>query len=136
MGHVSPEVARKLVKDGMVTGVQLKYMPLGKLFFCSSCVYAKATRKPAPKIREGHRAEVFGGEIHSDLWGKVPVESRGGKHYYVTFINDKTAKAYRKYEAWVEVYMGQKIKVLNLDQGGEYQGTDFVEYLKTKVECP
>ena len=141
MGHVSSEVARKLIKDGMVTGVQLEYMPLGKLFFCSSCVYAKATRKPVPKIREGQRAEVFGGEIHSDLWGKAPVESRGGKHYYVTFIDDKThlthlyllktkdetAKVYRK-----EVHMGQKIKVLNSDRGGEYQGTEFIEYLKTK----
>ena len=111
MGHVSPEVARKLVKDGMVTGVQLEYTPLGKLFFCSLCIYVKVTRKPVTKIREGQRAEVFGGKIHSDLWGKVPVESRGRKHYYITFIDDKTAKVYRKYEAWVEVHMGQKIKV-------------------------
>ena len=43
MGHISPEVARKLVKDGMVTGVRLEYTPYGKPFFCSSCVYAKAT---------------------------------------------------------------------------------------------
>ena len=57
---------------------------------------------------------MFGGEIHSDLQGRVPVEFRG-KHYYVTFIDDKTAKVYRKYEAWVEVHMGQKIKVLNSD---------------------
>ena len=125
MGHVSPEVARKLVKDGMVIGVQLKYTPLRKPFFCSLCIYVKVTRKPVTKIREGQRAEVFGGKIHSDLWGKAPVESRGGKHYYITFIDDKTclthlyllktkdktAKVYRKYEAWVEVHMGQKIKV-------------------------
>ena len=52
MGHISPEVARKLVKDGMVTGVQLKYTPYGKLFFCSSCVYAKATQKQVLKVRE------------------------------------------------------------------------------------
>ena len=89
---------------------------------------------------------MFGGEIHSDLWGKVPVEPRGGKHYYVTFIDnktrlthlyllktkDKTAKVYRKYKAWVEVHMGQKIKVLNSDRGGEYQGMECVKYLKTK----
>ena len=28
--------------------------------------------------------------------------------------------------------MGLKIKVLNSDQGGEYQGHDFVKYLKSK----
>ena len=101
----------------------------GKLFFCSLCVYAKATQKPVPKVREGERAKEFGGEIHSDLWGKSPVESKGGKNYYVTFIDnktrlihlyllktkDKTAKTYKKYEAWVEVHMGKKIKVLNSD---------------------
>jgi len=28
--------------------------------------------------------------------------------------------------------MGAKIKVLNSDRGGEYQGTQFVDYLKSK----
>ena len=53
MGHVSPKVARKLVKDQLVTGVQLEYTPYGKPFFCASCVYAKVTWKPVPKSREG-----------------------------------------------------------------------------------
>jgi Reverse transcriptase (RNA-dependent DNA polymerase)/Integrase core domain/GAG-pre-integrase domain len=145
MGHISLDAARKLVKDNMITGVRLEYTP-SKNFFCASCVYAKATRKSVPKLREGARAEVFGGEVHSDLWGKAPVESRGGKKYYVTFIDDKTrlthlyllktkdetAKVYKQYEAWVETQMGAKIKVLNTDRGGEYQGEDFVNYLKSK----
>ena len=37
-------------------------------------------------MREGERADIFGGEVHSDVWGSVPVESKGGKKYYVTFI--------------------------------------------------
>ena len=145
MGHISIDVARKLIKDNMVAGVRLEYTP-SKNFFCASCVYAKATRKSVPKLREGERADVFGGEIHSDLWGKAPVESRGGKKYYVTFIDDKTrlthlyllktkdetAKVYKQYEAWVETQMGAKIKVLNTDRGGEYQGEEFVNYLKSK----
>src|SRR6202522_3449770 len=145
MGHISLDAARKLLKDNMITGVRLEYSPT-KNFFCASCVYAKATRKAAPKLRESERADVFGGEVHSDLWGKAPVESRGGKKYYVTFIDDKTrlthlyllakkdetAKCYKQYEAWVETQMGAKIKVLNRDRGGEYQGEEFVEYLKSK----
>ena len=75
----------------MVSGIKLVYSPT-KDFFCASCVYNKATQKAAPKVKESEnsRAEVFGGEVHSDLWGKAPVESRGGKLYYVTFIDDKT----------------------------------------------
>ena len=28
--------------------------------------------------------------------------------------------------------MGKRIKVLNSDRGGEYQGAEFIEYLKSK----
>jgi hypothetical protein len=75
MGHISIDVARKLIRDNMVTRVRLEYTP-SKNFFCASCVYAKATRKSVPKLREGERADVFGGEVHSDLWEKAPVESK------------------------------------------------------------
>ena len=47
-------------------------------------------------------------------------------------MKDETAKTYKKYKAWVEVQMGKRIKVLNSDRGGEYQGAKFVEYLKSK----
>ena len=89
---------------------------------------------------------VFGGEVHSDLWGKSPVESKGGKNYMDTYIDDKTRLthvyflqtkdeqpiAYRGYEAWVENHMGARIKILNSDHGGEYLGGDFVAYLKSR----
>src|SRR6202522_4010649 len=137
MGHISLDAARKLLKDKMITGIRLVYSPT-KDFFCASCVYAKATRKPAPKMRESERADVFGGEVHSDLWGKAPVESKGGKKFFVTFIDDKTrlthlyllakkdeaAKCYKQYEAWVETQMGAKIKVLSSDRAGKWLGVD------------
>ena len=85
MGHISLDVAWKLLKDNKVSGVKLKYFPM-KNFFCLSCVYTKATWKSIPKIREGERAAVFGGEVHTDLWGKVPVESKGGKQNNVDVL--------------------------------------------------
>ena len=90
MGHISPRIAQKLVDDKFVTGVRLSETPSGDLFFCESCVYAKATRKPVAKEREGDRAKDFAAEVHSDLWGPAPVATKGGKRYYVTFIDDKT----------------------------------------------
>ena len=42
MGHISPEIAQKLVEKGFVTGMKLETMPSGDSFFCESCVYAKA----------------------------------------------------------------------------------------------
>ena len=146
MGHALIQVIRDLVTKGMVTGVRLEYTPTGTPFFCESCVYGKATRKSVPKIREGERATVFGGEIHSDLWGKSPVESKGGKNYMDTYIDDKTRlthvyflrtkdeqpDAYKSYKAWAENHMGVKIKILNTDRGGEYLSGAFTAYLKSK----
>ena len=146
MGHASIQVIRDLVAHNMVIGLRLKYTPTGKPFFCESCVYGKATRKSVPKIREGEHATIFGGEVHSDLWGKSPVESKGRKNYMDTYIDDKThlthvyflrtkdeqPTAYKSYEAWVENHMGVRIKVLNSDRGGEYLGGDFIAYLKSR----
>jgi hypothetical protein len=146
MGHASIQVIRDLIRHGMVTGIRLEYTPTGTPFFCEACVYGKATRKSVPKIREGERATVFGGEVHSDLWGKSSVESKGGKNYMDTYIDDKTRlthvyflrtkdeqpDAYKGYEAWVENHMGVRIKILNSDRGGEYLGGDFIAYLKSR----
>ncbi len=91
LGHISPDVARRLVNNKLVAGVRLKETTAGNPFFCESCVYAKATRKSVPKRRKGEQATEFGGEIHTDIWGPAPVELRGGKRYYVTYTDDKNA---------------------------------------------
>ena len=129
MGHISPESARRLVRDGLVTGIFLESTGPVKPFFCESCVYAKSSRKPISKVREGDRATEFGGEVHSDLWGPAPVESKGGKKYYITFTDDKTRLThlyllrkkdeafvtYTQYEAWVNTQLSAKIKILHSD---------------------
>ncbi|PPQ83602.1 hypothetical protein CVT26_001384 [Gymnopilus dilepis] len=146
MGHISPFIAQKLVDNGFVTGVRLESTPSGEPFFCESCVYAKATRKSVPKQREGERAKEFGGEVHSDVWGPSPVESKGGKRYYITFTDDCTRlthiyllaqkseafQSYKDYEAWVDTQLGAKVKVLHSDRGGEYMGKEFTLYLNSK----
>ena len=104
MGHISPENARKLISQGLVTGVLLDLTDPVKPLFCESCVYAKSGHRPILKVREGEHAMVFGGEIHSDLWGPAPVKSRGGKRYYITFTDDKTRLTH--------LYLLQKIKLL------------------------
>ena len=77
MGQISAAIARKLVTQGFVTGVKLVSVPDTE-FFCESCVYAKAMRKPVTKACKGKCAKKFGNEVHSDLWGPAPVETKGG----------------------------------------------------------
>ncbi len=107
MGHVSIKTTCKLVNGKRVQGVRLDGTPDPDKFFCESCVYAKATRKPVPKKRQGDRAKDFADEIHSDLWGKSPIESKGGKRYWITFTDDKTdlhgsiSSARRRKPSWL-----------------------------------
>jgi len=143
MGHIAPAVAKKLVDNGLVTGVRLD-TSADEPIFCESCIYAKATRKPVAKEREGERASVFGGEVHTDVWGPAPVATLRGRRYYVTFTDDKsrlsylyllrrksdTFPAYRDFEAECNTQHDAKIRTLHSDRGGEYTGKEFVMHLK------
>ncbi|OJA13049.1 hypothetical protein AZE42_11790, partial [Rhizopogon vesiculosus] len=107
-------------------------------------MYAKVTRKPIAKECEGERAKDFAGEVHTDLWGPTPVTTLGGRHYYVSFTDDKTRltylhllcqksevfTAYKDFKAWCNTQHGARVKVLHSDRGGEYLGKEFVMHLK------
>lgn len=84
--------------------------------------------------------------MHSDLWGPAPVATKGGRHYYVTFVDDSThlthlhflakksdaPEAYKEYKAWCEMQMKKPVRLLHSDCGGKYMGKEFVLYLKSK----
>lgn len=49
MGHIAPASARKLVENGLVTGIALD--PNSREEHCEACIFAYATREPVPKPR-------------------------------------------------------------------------------------
>ena len=142
LGHVSHDRAKLLVNKGLVEGVTLD--PDTEVVTCESCEWAKGHRKQVSKIREDERCKAVGEEIHSDLWGKAPVESINRKLYYVTFTDDfsrytniyflyskdETFDCYKHYEAWLLNQHSAKIKCLRSDRGGEYRSDEFSEHLK------
>jgi hypothetical protein len=141
MGHISPEVARKLVEDGLVEGVKLDES--SSIQSCDSCEYAKAHRKPIRKEREEPRATEIGGEVHSDVWGPAPVQTINGREYYTSYTDDRSRythvyllrtknqnfNAYKNYEAELRSQRGARIKRLRSDHGGEYLSGPFDEHL-------
>ncbi len=88
LGHIAPASARALVEKGLVTGVKLD--PDSREAQCDACLFARATRKPVPKVRVGPQAQCFGEEVHSDVWGPSPVATKRGCRYFVTFTDDAT----------------------------------------------
>ena len=142
LGHVSHDRAKLLVNKGLVEGVKLE--DDGEKVACDSCEWAKGNRKQISKVREDKRRTAVGEEIHSDLWGKAPVESINRKLYYISFTDDysrytniyflygkdEAFESYKAYEAWLLNQYGAKIKCLRSDRGGEYLSDEFSDHLK------
>ena len=55
---------------------------------CELCEYKKMTWKTIQKECQDPRAEKFGDEIHSDLWGLFNVLTLGNQMYYITFMDN------------------------------------------------
>ena len=142
MGHIAPEAAKRMVSSGAINDIELDLTSM--IQSCDSCKYAKATRKLIHKARVALRAEKFGNEIHSDIWGPSPVKTPGRKQYYVSFtddytrwthlvlltLKDQTFEAYRGFEAWAKLQFGTPaFKMLRSDRGGEYLGENFSKHL-------
>lgn len=137
MGHINHDDLRKMVKEGIVEGIDLDMD--SKPEFCDVCVRAKATRKPFPKASVSDRIKAYGDKVSADVWGPAQVESLGGKRYYtlyqdkysheerVYFLHQKseTIDCYRRYEAWVKVQRNAVIKIFGCDRGGEFTGKEF-----------
>lgn len=139
LGHVNYGGLKKMVKDQVNVGMKCKGMTTPDV--CRACVYGKATHKPFPTIG-GARASRLLGLVHTDVCGPMPVPSRGGALYFVTFTDDKSrwthvcflkakSETFSRYKEWMlkaEVHVGSKLGVLRSDGGGEYisnQGKDF-----------
>jgi len=146
LGHISVDTIRTLVRTNAVTGLHLIDPHPSSPLTCDSCDYAKATRKVIRKETTTPRAEAFGDEVHSDVWGPSPVNSLGGRKYYITFTDDHTRftrlallrtkdealQAYKTFAAWALTQHGAKIKRLRSDRGGEYTGNIFTEFLNSQ----
>src|SRR5271154_5921341 len=141
MGHVNHDDLRKMVRDGMATGIKLD-LDL-KPEFCDACIKAKATHKSFPKKSET-AYQNYGDKIVADTWGPALVESLGHKKYFqlyqdcsshkerVYFNREKSESFdnYKKYEAWVRVQRNTVIKIFCCDRGGEFRSKAFDEHLE------
>ena len=141
LGHIALDTIHTLICNKAVSGIYL--IDDHPSFACDSCEYAKTTRKPIRKQREGPQATAFGDEVHSDVWGPSTPESLRGRRYYVTFTDDyscyswiepiqtkdETFGAYKVFTAWAKTQHGVCIKRLQLDRGGEYTGRKFSAFL-------
>ena len=127
LGHVNYNSLRRLIHLHCLPKFDIN--PNHK---CEICVEAKMTKKSFSTIDRSTEPLAL---VHSDLCDFKSVQSRGGKKYIITFIDDYSRYCYvyllrSKYEALdafilykneVENQLSKKIKVLRSDRGGEYE---------------
>jgi hypothetical protein len=78
LGHIACSAIIHMVKNGMITGLEIDLT--SKEEFFEPCTKAKATHKPFPK-ESSTRATHFGERVYWDLWGLASTKSLGGKYY-------------------------------------------------------
>ena len=98
---------------------------------CEICVEAKMTKKPFHKVERSSELLQL---VHSDICELNGQLTRGGKRYFITFIDDHSRYTYvylmktkdeafdkfKEYKAEIENQKDKRIKVLRTDRGGEY----------------
>ena len=148
LGHLGETNIKKMVREGLVDGVEESSIRDQTLNTCPHCIQGKATRLPYhSKTADEKNATDFGiGEkIHSDIAGPMRDKAYGrGELYFITFIDQKSnyscvylmkSKESKDEDhiTMIETQMSIKVKVLKSDRSPEYitQETT-INFLKEK----
>jgi hypothetical protein len=138
IGHVNFQSLYHITSRNLV--VSTPKTPLIK-YICSFCMIGKMPRDRIPKFRSTFTTRPLQ-LIHSDICGPLPVTSRTGNRYILTFINDYTRKTwlyflatksqtldyFKQFRALVETSTTQKIETLRSDREGKYTSQLFLDY--------
>jgi hypothetical protein len=139
LGHIGEKDLRLLYGKGMVEGMSNCSLDFD---FYEHCVYGKRNRVRFPS--GATRAEGILQLVHSDVFGLMPVPSLGKFVYYVSFIDEFSRNTciyfpknksevfdmFKEFKALVENQIEKRIKVLRIDNGGEFCRNEFEELCK------
>jgi transposase InsO family protein len=141
LNHLPYPAIRQLIRARSVSGIPNLVDDPATGTFCEDCVNGKVTQ--APHTKPATCAERPLHRIFSDVHGPVPVRSRYGNIYWVSFIDDlsrfpavyfiekksEVFDAFQRYKAWAENVTGCYIGALRDNKGGEYVTGAFEKFL-------
>ena len=127
LGHVNYDTLHRLINMECLPRFQID--PNHK---CEICVESKLTRTSFQSIERCSEPIEL---IHSDICDLKFIQTRGGKKYFFTLIDDCTRYCYiyllrskdealemfQHFKNEVESQLDRKIKVIRSDRGGEYE---------------
>ena len=91
---------------------------------CESCLEGEMTKRPFNA--KGRRAQELLELVHSDVYGPMLIQARGGYEYFITFTNDyfrfdyvylmkrksATFEKFKEFRAEIENQLGKRIKAI------------------------
>lgn len=124
----------------MVSGIP--QIQVGHEGVCQGCASGKNVKGPFPSS-SGKSKEILQ-LIHSNICGSMSETSLGGYLYYVIFVDDfshktwifylktkdQTFSMFTDFKTLAENQTRKKIKILRIDNGGEYTSNDFKDFCK------
>ena len=127
LGHVNNKTLKRLINMNL-----LPFFSIDFKHKCEVCVEAKMAKPPFHSIQRNTEPLDL---IHSDICDLKFIQTRGGKRYFITFIDDYTRYFYvyllrskdealdvfKHYKNEVENQLSRKIKAIRSDRGGEYE---------------
>ena len=153
-GHLGVKSLQKLARGNLIE--EFDYNTSNDISFCEPCLKGKHRRSQFPTCSENKSKPLE--LVHSDACGKLSSKSLGGAEYFVTFIDDKTryvwvyvikrkSDVFNRFCEWkieAEKSLGQSVKILRTDNGGEFTSDEYEKYLKkegvkhelTMPKCP
>ena len=137
LGHVNFRSLQRMVSLGLLPKCSMNHT--SKCEICTESKYARHSYKSVEK------SNTVLGLIHSDLCDFKSTPTRGGKNYYISFIDDcskfcyvylinskdEALNMFKIYKAEVENQLDKRIKILRSDRGGEYESNEFAEFCST-----
>jgi hypothetical protein len=139
LSHISYSKLAVMMKKSMFKG--LPQLEVRTDTVCAGCQYGKAHQLPyeESKFKAKKPLEL----VHSDVFGPVKQASISGMRYMVTFIDDfsryvwvyfqkeksETFSKFQEFKSAAEAEIGEKIRSLRTNNGGEYTSDEFSNYL-------
>ena len=104
---------------------------------CEPCIAGKQHCSNVSKHASTHASAPLQ-LVHSDVHGPLPVKSRHGYKYWITFIDDFSRhwavlplkqksdafSAFKQFKAYAENQLNATIKAIRDDKGGEYMSRE------------
>ena len=134
LGHLNLGYIKKMKECGIINSLGEANMEK-----CEICAETKITKKSCKSVtRESELLSL----VHSDLGDLKHTMTRGGKNFYVIFVDDhsrftkvyllrtkdEVLEMFMKYKNEVENQKNKMIKRLRTDRGGEYKFNSFKEF--------